>query len=93
MNIAVTVFGTLGGPEILDSRGTTELVHSAVYQIRKTITSLKAAKSAVYTCNATVSPDPSVMYVEASDKNCSTLSISVGKCRVFFNYKRRLSKF
>ena len=78
----VTVTGTLSGPGIHDYRSTAQLVHSAVYQIRKTIASLTSAKSAVYTCNATVSPNS--RYVEASDKNCSMLNISVGKCRDFW---------
>ena len=79
VDINVTVSGALSGQGIHDPRGTAQLVRSAVYQIRKTISSLTAAKSAVYTCNATVSPAQEIMNVRASEKNISTLSISVGK--------------
>ena len=82
VDIDVMVTGTLSGPGIQDPERNVELVRSTVYRIRKTILSLMAAKPAVYTCNATVNPDPSIMYVEASDKNCSMLNINVGKCRV-----------
>ena len=49
-----------------------------VYQITKTIMSLKAARSTVYTCNATVSPGPGVGHVVASQESCTMLHITVG---------------
>ena len=81
VDIDVTVSGTLSGPGILNTRDTVGYISSRMYQIKKTVTSLKAARSAVYTCNATVSPAQENTSVRASEKNSSTLNISVGKER------------
>ena len=78
VDIDVTVSGTLSEPGILNTRDTVGHISSRMYQIKKTVTSLKAARSAVYTCNATVSPTQENTNVRASEKNSSTLNISVG---------------
>ena len=80
MDIDVTVTGTLSGKGILNPIfDTVKHIPSIVYQINRTITSLEATRSAVYTCNATVFPGPVVVNVEASGKACSVLNITVGK--------------
>ena len=79
VDIDVNVVGTLSGQGIQTSSGTVEPIHSRVYQIKKTIVSLKASKSTEYTCNATVSPDPRVVNIISSEKTCSVLNIAIGK--------------
>ena len=83
VDIDVNVVGTLSGQGIEDPSGTFDYIPSRVYQINRTIASLKAARSAVYTCNATVFPGPDVVNVIASEKTSSMLSITIGKCRDF----------
>ena len=82
MDINVTVTGTLSGQGIQDPSGTVEPIRSREYQIRKTIALLKAARSAVYNCSITVSPDSGVVNVLESKKNCGILNITVGKFRL-----------
>ena len=79
VDINVTVSGALRGQGIDNLMGTLKHISLRIYEIKKTVTSLRAARSTVYTCNATVSPGPGNMNVRGSEKNSSTLNISVGK--------------
>ena len=87
VDIDLSVAGTLSGQGIHDPSGTVGHISSSVYQIKKTIVSLKAIRSTVYTCNATVRPGPGVVNIIASDKNFGILNITVGKCR-HFDYEK-----
>ena len=79
VDIDVEVTGVLSGQGIQNPNIVTVNSKSLrVYQITKTITSLKAGRSTVYTCNATIIPGPGVGNVVASQKSCTVLHITVG---------------
>ena len=80
IDIDVTVAGTLSGQGIQNPDYDTVLhIPSRVYRIKRTIASLEAARSAVYTCNATVSPGQGVINITSSEMFCRVLNITVGK--------------
>ena len=82
VDIDVNMVGTLSGQGIQDPSGTVEHIRSRVYQIKKHIAFLEAARSAIYTCSVTVSPGSGVANVLDSEKNCGILNITVGKFRL-----------
>ena len=80
VDINVTVSGALSGPGNQDPEGNVEYIQSGeLYQIKRTIASLEAATSTVYTCSATVSPGSGVVNVQDSEGSRALLSITVGK--------------
>ena len=90
MDIDVTVTGTLSEKGILNPIfDAVKNVSSNVYQINRTIASLKAARSTVYSCNATVSPGPGVANVTSSGQTYSMLNITVGKLVTGLLFKSR----
>ena len=79
MDINVNVTGTLSGLGIHE--GNVEYIQSReLYQMKRTIASLEAAKSTVYTCTATVRPDPVVVNVQESESSRALLTVTVGEC-------------
>ena len=81
VDIDVNVTGTLSGPGIQDPKGNVEYIQSReLYQMKRTIASLEAAKSTVYTCTATVRPDPVVVNVQESESSRALLTVTVGEC-------------
>ena len=90
VDIDVTVTGTLSEKGILNPIfDAVKNVSSNVYQINRTIASLKAARSTVYSCNATVSPGPGVANVTSSGQTYSMLNITVGKLVTGLLFKSR----
>ena len=80
MDTDVRIAGTLNGEGIPNPNyATVRHTPLGVYKINRTVASLKAAKSAVYTCTATISPRPGVANVIHSQQASSTLSITIGK--------------
>ena len=79
MDINVTVSGMLSGREISNPNGTVEHISSRVFQIKKTVASLQAARSTVYTCTAEVNPGLGVVNVQPSETNHTMLTVTVGK--------------
>ena len=81
VDINVTVSGTLSGPGIQDPKGNVEYIQSReLYQMKRTIASLEAATSTVYTCTATVRPSRGVVNVQDSEGSRALLTVTVGKC-------------
>ena len=75
----VQVIGMLSGQGIQRPSGAIMDISGRMYQIKETIESLEAEKSAEYTCNVTVKPRSAAMHVVSSKKGCIKLSITVGK--------------
>ena len=76
MDIAVNVAGIISGQG--NQNDTVNYIPPRGYQVTTTA-SLIAAKSAVYTCNVTVNPDPGVMNVVGSKKTFNMLNITIGE--------------
>ena len=84
VDINVKVAGTLSGQGIRNPNysNVINIPLMRVYQIKKTVASLTANRSTVYTCTAMVSPvsqDQGVFNVVASDTKFRMLNISIGK--------------
>ena len=80
VDIDVIVSGALSGQGIQDPEGKVEYIQSReLYQMKRTIASLEAAQSTVYTCTATVKPGQGVVNVQESERNRTILTVTVGK--------------
>jgi len=83
VDINVIVSGTLSGPGSQDPEDKVEYIQSReLYQIKKSITSLEAVRSSIYTCTATVRPGQGVVNVQESEGNHTMLNVTVGKCKL-----------
>ena len=80
VDIDVRIAGTWDGQGVQNhDYDTVRRTPSKIYEITRTIASLEAARSSVYTCTATVSPREGVADVTPSQKACSMLDITIGK--------------
>ena len=80
VNSDVVVTGNIDGPRVINS---TVMSSAGEYRIILEIPSLQATASDTYTCTATVKPGSGVMYVNRSEPNSSSLSITVGKQPIY----------
>ena len=82
VNSDVVVTGNINGPRGTNST-VTVMSSAGEYRIILEIPSLNATASDTYTCTATVKPGSGVMYVQQSEPNSSSLSITVGKQPIY----------
>ena len=83
--VAVDITGPGG---LMSSRSESLMATETTYQRMVTLTSLGDSTSGDYTCNTTVSPDPSSEFVTGDGQNSNVTTISLGKnplsCSVMF---------
>ena len=89
MDTPVMVAVDITGPGGLMSSGSESLMATeTTYQRTVTLTSLSDSTSGDYTCNTTVSPDPSSEFVTGDGQSSNATTISLGKnplsCSVIF---------
>ena len=91
----VMVAVDIAGPGGLMSSGSESLMATdTTYRRTVTLTSLNDSTSGDYTCNTTVSPDPSSEFVTEDGQNSNVTTISLGKnplsCSIIFQLTRFL---
>ena len=86
MDTPVMVAVDITGPGGLMSSGSESLMATeTTYQKTVTLTSLSDSTSGDYTCNTTVSPDPSSEFVTGDGQNSDMVAISLGEYIVTVN--------
>ena len=80
MDTPVMVAVDITGPGGLMSSGSESLMATeTTYQRTVTLTSLSDSTSGDYTCNTTVSPDPSSEFVSGDGQSSNVTTINLGK--------------